>query len=84
MPVYHGLVCPCTVVLGRWWYVWAMSGDTTPNPTTSAKTPATILDVLIIGGGPAGLTAGIYAGRGNLSTVIIEKGQPGRELPRLP
>lgn len=37
-------------------------------------------DVLIIGGGPAGLTAGIYAGRGNLKTVILEKGQPGGQI----
>jgi thioredoxin reductase (NADPH) len=37
-------------------------------------------DVVIIGGGPAGLTAGIYAGRGNLKTVILEKGQPGGQI----
>jgi len=30
-------------------------------------------DVAIIGGGPAGLTAAIYAGRGLLKTVVIEK-----------
>ncbi|MDD4839540.1 MAG: thioredoxin-disulfide reductase [Clostridia bacterium] len=30
-------------------------------------------DVAIIGGGPAGLTAGIYAARGGLSVAIIEK-----------
>lgn len=30
-------------------------------------------DVIIIGGGPAGLTAGIYTGRENLSTLILEK-----------
>ena len=32
-----------------------------------------IYDVVIVGAGPAGLTAGIYAGRGNLSTLILEK-----------
>jgi len=32
-----------------------------------------IYDVAIIGGGPAGLTAAIYAGRGLLKTVVIEK-----------
>ncbi len=37
-------------------------------------------DVVIIGGGPAGLTAGIYAGRGGLQTVIIEKGLPGGQI----
>src|SRR5512136_929233 len=30
-------------------------------------------DVVIIGGGPAGLSAGIYAARARLSTVMIEK-----------
>lgn len=34
-------------------------------------------DVLIIGAGPAGLTAGIYAARGGLKTGIIEMGMPG-------
>jgi thioredoxin reductase (NADPH) len=37
-------------------------------------------DIVIIGGGPAGLTAGIYAGRGQLDTVIIEKGLPGGQI----
>ena len=37
-------------------------------------------DVVIIGGGPAGLTADIYAGRGQLDTVIIEKGLPGGQI----
>lgn len=34
-------------------------------------------DLLIIGAGPAGLTAGIYAARGGLKTAIIELGMPG-------
>ncbi len=32
-----------------------------------------IYDVVIIGGGPAGLTAAIYAGRSNLSVLVVEK-----------
>lgn len=32
-----------------------------------------IYDIIIIGGGPAGLSAGIYAGRAALKTLIIEK-----------
>lgn len=32
-----------------------------------------IYDVIIIGGGPAGLSAGLYAGRGKLKTLLIEK-----------
>ncbi len=34
-------------------------------------------DILIIGAGPAGLTAGIYAARGGLKTGIIELAMPG-------
>jgi thioredoxin reductase (NADPH) len=36
-----------------------------------------LFDVIIIGGGPAGLSAGIYAGRGLLKTLIIEKSKHG-------
>jgi thioredoxin reductase (NADPH) len=36
-----------------------------------------IYDVVIIGGGPAGLTAAIYARRAQLDTLLIEKGTPG-------
>ncbi len=36
-----------------------------------------IYDVIIIGGGPAGLTAGIYTGREKLSTLLLEKGLCG-------
>ena len=36
-----------------------------------------LYDVIIIGGGPAGLSAGIYAGRGLLKTLIIEKSKHG-------
>ncbi len=37
-------------------------------------------DVVIIGAGPAGLCAGMYAGRGMLRTVVLERGAPGGEL----
>jgi len=36
-----------------------------------------LYDILIIGGGPGGLTAGIYGSRGRLKTAVIEKGRPG-------
>ncbi|MDO9390301.1 MAG: thioredoxin-disulfide reductase [bacterium] len=34
-------------------------------------------DIAILGAGPAGMTAGLYAGRGGLKAVIIEKMMPG-------
>ena len=37
-------------------------------------------DVIIVGAGPAGLCAALYAGRGMLSTLTIERGAPGGEL----
>ncbi len=39
-----------------------------------------IYDVIIIGGGPAGITAGIYAVRRNLKTLIIEKTAIGGQV----
>ena len=35
------------------------------------------VDVAIVGGGPAGLSAGIYASRAALKTVLFEQGMPG-------
>ena len=37
-------------------------------------------DVIIIGGGPAGLAAGLYTARANLNTLLIEKGPLGGQL----
>lgn len=34
-------------------------------------------DIVIVGGGPAGLAAGVYASRAKLSAVILEKAKPG-------
>ena len=34
-------------------------------------------DIIIIGGGPAGLTAGLYTTRGKLKTLLLEKGLTG-------
>lgn len=39
-----------------------------------------IYDVLVLGAGPAGLAAGLYAGRSRLSVLIIEKGQDGGQI----
>lgn len=37
-------------------------------------------DVLIIGAGPAGLSAAIYTGRARLNTLVLEKGIPGGQI----
>jgi thioredoxin reductase (NADPH) len=37
-------------------------------------------DIVIIGAGPAGMTAALYTGRAMLTTVVLERGEPGGEL----
>lgn len=37
-------------------------------------------EIVIVGGGPAGLTAAIYAGRAKLKTLILDKKPPGGQL----
>lgn len=37
-------------------------------------------DIVIVGGGPGGLTAGLYGARANLKTVMIEKYMPGGQI----
>ena len=39
-----------------------------------------VYDVIILGAGPGGLAAGLYAGRSRLSTLVIEKGQDGGRI----
>lgn len=39
-----------------------------------------IYDVIIVGAGPAGLAAGLYAGRSRLSTLILEKEKDGGQI----
>ena len=40
----------------------------------------TIYDVMILGAGPAGLTAALYAGRSGLNTLLLEQGQDGGQI----
>jgi len=51
-------------------------------PESDATEVAT--DVVIVGGGPAGLTAGIYAARSGLATVVVEKGLLGGQVAITP
>ncbi|MHC5268100.1 thioredoxin-disulfide reductase [Enterococcus sp. LJL98] len=39
-----------------------------------------MLDVIVIGAGPAGMTAALYASRSNLSVLLIERGAPGGQM----
>ncbi|WP_202708361.1 thioredoxin-disulfide reductase [Sporosalibacterium faouarense] len=41
---------------------------------------ANIYDVVIIGSGPAGLAAGLYAARANMKTLILEKEKAGGQI----
>ena len=43
-----------------------------------------IYDIIIIGGGPAGLTAAIYAGRANKKVLVIEKETFGGQITSSP
>ena len=53
------------------------------KPKTSSKKEKKeeiIYDAIIIGGGPAGLTAGIYLSRARMNTLLIEKALPGGQV----
>ena len=39
-----------------------------------------VVDTVVIGGGPAGYAAAIYAARASLKTVVIEQGMPGGQI----
>ena len=46
--------------------------------------PVIETDLVIVGGGPAGLTAGIYAARSGLKAVVVEKGTLGGQVATTP
>ncbi|HEX5580180.1 MAG TPA: NAD(P)/FAD-dependent oxidoreductase [Gemmatimonadaceae bacterium] len=59
-----------------------MSSDSPPRPTPealghpSAGSQTTLYDVLVVGGGPAGLSAGIWLGRYLHSVALVDSGDP--------
>lgn len=44
------------------------------------KTQNTIYDVVIIGGGPAGLSAAVYTSRASLKPLVLAGSPPGGQL----
>lgn len=44
------------------------------------STEEKIYDVIIIGAGPAGMTAAVYTSRANLTTLMLERGMPGGQM----
>jgi thioredoxin reductase (NADPH) len=46
--------------------------------------PVVDIDLLIVGGGPAGLTAGIYAVRSGLKAAVVERGALGGQVATTP
>src|SRR2546425_10707105 len=46
----------------------------------SRKDPVTDFDLIIIGGGPAGLTAGLYAARANMKAILLDSKDVGGEI----
>ncbi len=46
----------------------------------AAVIPDALWDMTILGAGPGGLTAGIYAGRSGLNVIILEKLSPGGQI----
>ena len=55
------------------WLELPECGILIPNRYTEERNHAmdTIYDVIILGAGPAGLSAAIYAGRGRLNTLLL-------------
>jgi len=50
------------------------------QPKENVVSTNELYDLIIVGGGPGGFSAGIYAMRAALKTVLIEKGAPGGQM----
>ncbi len=59
-------------------YIQGLIGETEETPKESVKRE--VYDVVIIGGGPAGLTAGIYCSRARLKTILLEGASLGGQV----
>ncbi|GAB1410087.1 FAD-dependent oxidoreductase [Desulfovibrionales bacterium] len=58
--------------------------ETPPAPEAGRAQPTHYHDLVIVGSGPAGLTAGIYAKRAGLDVVVLEKGIVGGQVSITP
>jgi thioredoxin reductase (NADPH) len=57
-----------------------LSSDRARELRNSIQKTSTSCDVLIIGAGPAGLSAAIYAAQAKLSTIVIDRDLPGGQV----
>lgn len=62
----------------------AKDEEKAPAEAEAAGSETRRVDLVIVGAGPAGLTAGIYAERSGLKTVVIEKGMVGGQVALTP
>lgn len=58
--------------------------DILQTSRSGAAEESVFRDLVIVGGGPAGLSAGIYAERAGLSSVVLEKGNVGGQIAATP
>lgn len=57
-----------------------LSAQLVPYTETREGGVADIIDIAVVGGGPAGLTAAIYGARAKAKTVVFETGLPGGQI----
>ena len=57
-----------------------LTKERTAELRAAIKPVETDCDILIIGGGPAGLTAGIYAAQARVKTILVDQALPGGQV----
>lgn len=54
--------------------------ETMPHQVVEANTTEHIYDMIVVGGGPGGYAAALYAARAGMDTVVLEKLSPGGQM----